>query len=185
MLFPSPGDLPDPGIEPESPVNPVWSGRFFTAESLGSPNCLYPNSKLKVFCFSKKKKSGLWSGLTRALAVVKLVYPCKPYDSGDLLSGNPYPIESLTRVAVPLALNSDGGEDDNAEGTMWVGHSLCSCPGRGRGEFVSSLHPHNNLLRWGSGIPIVQARRPAGRGFYAWDQILCSDHHPGKWEERW
>ena len=28
--FPSPGDLPDPGIEPVSLVSPVLSGRFFT-----------------------------------------------------------------------------------------------------------------------------------------------------------
>ena len=30
--FPSPGDLPDPGIEP---VSPALAGRFFTAESPG------------------------------------------------------------------------------------------------------------------------------------------------------
>ena len=29
LLFPSPGDLPDPGIKPTSPV---LAGRFFTAE---------------------------------------------------------------------------------------------------------------------------------------------------------
>ena len=31
LPFPSPGDLPDPGIEPESPA---LAGRFFTAEPL-------------------------------------------------------------------------------------------------------------------------------------------------------
>ena len=37
------------------------SSRLLTAESLGSPNCLYPNSKLKVFFFFFffLKKSGL------------------------------------------------------------------------------------------------------------------------------
>ena len=34
LLFPTPGDLPDPGIEPESPA---LVGGFFTAESLGKP----------------------------------------------------------------------------------------------------------------------------------------------------
>ena len=34
LLFPSPGDLPDPGIEP---VSPALAGRFFTAEPLGKP----------------------------------------------------------------------------------------------------------------------------------------------------
>ena len=35
LPFPHPGDLPDPGIEPESPVSPAWAGRFFTAGPLG------------------------------------------------------------------------------------------------------------------------------------------------------
>ena len=34
LLFPSPGDLPDPGIRPESPA---LAGRFFTTELPGKP----------------------------------------------------------------------------------------------------------------------------------------------------
>ena len=34
LPFPSPGDLPDPGIEP---TLPALAGRFFTAEILGKP----------------------------------------------------------------------------------------------------------------------------------------------------
>ena len=34
LPFPSPGDLPDPGIEPTSSA---LAGGFFTTESLGSP----------------------------------------------------------------------------------------------------------------------------------------------------
>ena len=30
LPFPSPGELPDPGIEPESLVSPSLAGRFFT-----------------------------------------------------------------------------------------------------------------------------------------------------------
>ena len=30
LPFPSPGDLPDPGIEPMSPTAPASAGRFFT-----------------------------------------------------------------------------------------------------------------------------------------------------------
>ena len=33
--FPPLGDLPDPGIEPVSPVSPALTGRFFTTEPLG------------------------------------------------------------------------------------------------------------------------------------------------------
>ena len=34
LSFPSPGDLPNPGIEP---ISPVLAGRFFTIEPPGSP----------------------------------------------------------------------------------------------------------------------------------------------------
>ena len=32
LLFPRPGDLPDPEIEPTSPVSPVVAGRLFTTD---------------------------------------------------------------------------------------------------------------------------------------------------------
>ena len=37
LLFPSPGDLPDPGIKPEFPLSPALAGRFFTTEPPGKP----------------------------------------------------------------------------------------------------------------------------------------------------
>ena len=37
LPFPSPGDLPDPGIEPTSPVAPALAGRFFTTEPPAKP----------------------------------------------------------------------------------------------------------------------------------------------------
>ena len=39
LPFPPPGDLPDPGIESESPVFPALAGGFFTIEPPGKP-CL-------------------------------------------------------------------------------------------------------------------------------------------------
>ena len=33
--FPFPGELPDPGFEPESSVSPALAGRFFTTELPG------------------------------------------------------------------------------------------------------------------------------------------------------
>ena len=35
LPFPSPGDLPGPGIEPESLASPVLAGGFFTSEPPG------------------------------------------------------------------------------------------------------------------------------------------------------
>ena len=37
LPFPPPGDLPDPEIEPASPVSLALACRFFIAESLGNP----------------------------------------------------------------------------------------------------------------------------------------------------
>ena len=38
LPFPTPGDLPDPGIELESPASPALAGRFFTTELSGKPH---------------------------------------------------------------------------------------------------------------------------------------------------
>ena len=37
LPFPSPGDLPDPGIKPTSPESPALADRFFTTEPAGKP----------------------------------------------------------------------------------------------------------------------------------------------------
>ena len=33
LLFPPPGDLPNPGIKPTSPKSPTWGGRFFATKA--------------------------------------------------------------------------------------------------------------------------------------------------------
>ena len=37
LPFPSPGHLPDPGIEPKSSASPTLAGRLFTAKPSGKP----------------------------------------------------------------------------------------------------------------------------------------------------
>ena len=41
LLLPSPGDLPDPGMEPASPASPVLAGGFFTTEPPGKPSLTF------------------------------------------------------------------------------------------------------------------------------------------------
>ena len=49
LPLPPPGDLPNPGIELESPA---WAGGFFTTEAPGKYiQCLYTNSKALVDCY--------------------------------------------------------------------------------------------------------------------------------------
>ena len=48
LPFPSPGDLPDPGIELRSPVYPALAGGFLTTEPLGkSPQAMRCSQKKK------------------------------------------------------------------------------------------------------------------------------------------
>ena len=50
MPFPSPGDLPDPGIKPALPAPPALAGRFVTSEPPGKPPSLaYWLLKLDLF----------------------------------------------------------------------------------------------------------------------------------------
>ena len=42
LQFPTPGDLPDPGIKPTSPESPALAGRFFTTASTGKPKIPLP-----------------------------------------------------------------------------------------------------------------------------------------------
>ena len=37
LPFPPPGDLPDPGLKPASPVSPALAGRFFATVPPGKP----------------------------------------------------------------------------------------------------------------------------------------------------
>ena len=41
LPFLPPGDLPDPGVGPESPASPALADRFFTTESPGKPITSY------------------------------------------------------------------------------------------------------------------------------------------------
>ena len=53
LPFPSPGNLPDPGIEPVSPTPPLLAGRFFTTEPPGKFKHLYIVEK-RPNCFAFK-----------------------------------------------------------------------------------------------------------------------------------
>ena len=52
VAVPFPGDLPDPGIEPTSPMSPALAGRFFTTELPGKSNLLLLE---KQFCWQSEE----------------------------------------------------------------------------------------------------------------------------------
>ena len=56
VSFTSPGDLPDPAIEPTSPVSPHWQADTLLLHHMGSPKSLYisnenPCSRYKILGF--------------------------------------------------------------------------------------------------------------------------------------
>ena len=44
--MPSPGDLPDPGIEPETPAAPALQADSLPLSHQGSPNTIYQRAKV-------------------------------------------------------------------------------------------------------------------------------------------
>ena len=59
---PPPGDLPNPGIEPESLMFPALAGRFFTTSATWEAQISKENEKKKKFFLRKKKvkKEKIW-----------------------------------------------------------------------------------------------------------------------------
>ena len=48
LSSPTPGDLPNPGMEPASPVSSVLAGEFFTTESPWKPKSVSPQERVSV-----------------------------------------------------------------------------------------------------------------------------------------
>ena len=67
LQFPSPGDLPNPGIEPQSLTSPALAGRFFTTSAT-----LWPQARLHWR--PKKKKLYLKKQSLINLITLKLKY---------------------------------------------------------------------------------------------------------------
>ena len=56
LAFSPPGDLPNAGIEPESPASPALAGGFFTTEPPGKPaiDLAFGNFTLLLFVITSK-----------------------------------------------------------------------------------------------------------------------------------
>ena len=51
LPYPSPGDLPNPGIKPVSPAALALASRFFTAEPPGKPMSIYIYIYLYIYIY--------------------------------------------------------------------------------------------------------------------------------------
>ena len=96
LLFPSPGDLPDPGIEPESATSPALASGFFTTVLPGSltGQGLPLKNNLKHFFPSSKgdkaTKSGKESHNHQSILIQGAVCRCvaMPHISSDDRAAN-------------------------------------------------------------------------------------------------
>ena len=75
LLFPSSGDLPDPGIEPTSPE---LAGGFFTTEPPGKPTFMSTLSFIRYFhiklnLFDKYLVPSLFIGITELFQIYLLL----------------------------------------------------------------------------------------------------------------
>ena len=98
LPFLSPGSLPDPGIEPLSPVSPSRAGRLFTTVSPGKPPRSVQGSPFpKVNCTQSScslRQQGSALTHTRVGSALRSSWDALTYDSG-------YPI-TATRKHVTL-----------------------------------------------------------------------------------
>ena len=64
LLCPSPGDLPDLGVKPASPISPALQADSFTTEPLGKPNKAHRKDQKDSWISLKKanKQSQIWTG---------------------------------------------------------------------------------------------------------------------------
>ena len=58
LPFPPPGDLPDPGVEPESPVSPAWQADSLPLSHQELPFCKMGYHLTQVFLYTYKRKHG-------------------------------------------------------------------------------------------------------------------------------
>ena len=63
LPFPPPGDLPDPGVEPVSPVGPALVGGFFTTEPHGNYICKRGICKYKIYTIILAKMDTTLKGM--------------------------------------------------------------------------------------------------------------------------
>ena len=56
LPFPSTGDLPNLGMEPEFPASPTLAGRFFTSEPPGKPHIYIYNWKREINKYTMSMK---------------------------------------------------------------------------------------------------------------------------------
>ena len=73
LPVPPPGDFLDPGIKPESPASPALTGRLFTTEPSGKPQCVIYSALKRKWAIKPWK---IWKNL-KCIKVMMVTQYCK------------------------------------------------------------------------------------------------------------
>ena len=126
LPFPPPGDLSDPGIEPESPASPGLAGGFFTTEPAGKPlKRLLPDSSpggalvknLPASAGDPRGKFDPWVGKMpwrRAWQPTPVFLPGELHGQRSLAGCTPWDWKALDRIAdLQCCVNSAAQKSDS------------------------------------------------------------------------
>ena len=101
--FPTPGDLPNPGIEPTSPLSPALAGRFFTHCATWEASCmgflLFSRLQLCATPWTTAHQASL--SITNSRSLLKLMFTESVTPSNHLILCHPLLLPSIfpsTRV---------------------------------------------------------------------------------------
>ena len=96
MQFPSPGDLPNPGIKLTLFASPALAGRFFTTEQVNNGN------PLQYSCLENSIDRGAWQATVHGVARVRYNLATKPPQVNTDLNI----AQSLDFTSKPIVLTS-------------------------------------------------------------------------------
>ena len=117
MPYPTPGDLPDPAIEPESPEPPALAGGFFTTEppSWSSAWCLFKEMFSRGTPERYQQTTSVdFVGKTASSAVLRaqVVFQCFP------LCQMLQPVQVAMTTPPPTHTHSDQGPPSTLSGAI-------------------------------------------------------------------
>ena len=105
LPFPTPGHLPDPGIEPESLASPAMTGRFSATAPPGKPIFISHVNFSMVKCIPEKLTSLLISQLISRRAGVWTPYDAEPRTFPPTTAA--CPVESCVFLCFPVPYTSE------------------------------------------------------------------------------
>ena len=143
LPFPSPGDLPYPGIKPAFLLSPALAGGFFTASTTWEANVVMIIVIWKILDRNIFSFFHWWPGSCSVLPV-SYIFDFQPQDSWFSSHTSQLSVLTLLRLSAPLVYTLGQGLGEPA--CAWMSH-MCPSPSLGRKSFFLSS-PFHSLISW-------------------------------------